>query len=108
MARLIVLFRSVGEVYRQQGKLIEALAMHEEVLRVRAAVFGLKHLDTASTQENIGVVLGSQGKHAEALEMFSKALKTRKKALSPEHSLVARVKVCPNMFHRAGRMRVSL
>ena len=41
-------FCSIGEVYRQQGKLIEALTMHEEVLRVRAAVFGLEHPDVAA------------------------------------------------------------
>ena len=107
LQRVIAPFGSIAEVYCQQGKLIEALAMHEEVLRVRAAVFGLEHLDTASTQENIGVVLGSQGKHAEALEMISKAHKTREKTLGPEHSLMARGKVCPNLLHRAAYCHAS-
>ena len=49
MSRVIALFGSIAEVYRQQGKLIEALAMHEEVLWVRAAVFGLEHPDLATT-----------------------------------------------------------
>ena len=49
MAQCIALFFSIGEIYRKQGKLNEALTMHEEVLRVRASVFGLEHLNTAKT-----------------------------------------------------------
>ena len=49
MAQCIALFCSIGEIYRKQGKLNEALTMHEEVLQVRASVFGLEHPFVANT-----------------------------------------------------------
>ena len=52
-------------------------------------MLGLEHLDTATTQNNIGVVLKNQGKYPEALEMYDKCLKTREKLLGRNNLDVA-------------------
>ena len=40
---------NIASVRRKQGKLAEALQMHQEVLRVRVATLGPEHLDVAKT-----------------------------------------------------------
>ena len=40
---------NIAVVLHKQGKLAEAMEMHEEVLRVRVATLGPEHLDVAKT-----------------------------------------------------------
>ena len=41
---------SIANVYYSQAKYPEALKMHEDVLAIRVAKFGLEHLHVARTQ----------------------------------------------------------
>ena len=112
MAQCIALFCSIGEIYRKQGKLNEALTMHEEVLRVRASVFGLEHLDVATTKHkyadhfglhflapmfvflcSIGAVYYAQGKYDDALATWKDVLQVQEKTLGLEHPEPAKTKV---------------
>ena len=58
-------------------------------LEIEIRVLGHEHLDTATTQNNLGIVLTKQGKYPEALEMYDRCLKTREKVLGRNHPDVA-------------------
>ena len=90
---LVSLFAcSMAIVYEQQGKYMEALPMHHEVLQIRSKTFGPEHPDVASTYSNIGVVYRQQGQYPEALGMYQKCLEIEEKTYGREHPLVADTK----------------
>jgi tetratricopeptide (TPR) repeat protein len=58
-------------------------------LDIQEKVFGLEHLDVATTYNNIGAIYSDQGEYAKALEYLDKSLAIEEKVLGLEHPEVA-------------------
>ena len=78
---------------QEQRKLTEALRLFYKVLKWYQRIYSPNHVDTATTQNNIGVMLQKQDKYLEVLEMYNKCLKTHEKVLGCNHLHVADTKV---------------
>ena len=59
--------------------------MHQQALKGKEKVLGLKYPDTLASVSNLGLVLESQGKHKEAEVMHQRVLKGREKVLGPKY-----------------------
>merc|ERR1712023_529940 len=79
----------MANVYDDQGKYDEALAMHEKSLSIRLKKLGDDHPDVASTYNNMANVYQKQGKYEEALAMYEKTLLIDLKKLGGDHPLIA-------------------
>ena len=88
--RMSVLMCSIGLVYSEQSKLVEALDYYKRSLKIYLRVHGPDHPNVATTQNNIGEVYREQAKFPEALKMYQKSLATNEKVFGPEHLLVAK------------------
>jgi len=66
---------NIGYVYRNQGKIKEALAYHGRSLKIREEIGGKSGI--ANSLNNIGVIYSDQGQVKEALAYFSRSLKIR-------------------------------
>jgi len=82
-------FTRMGILFWKQGKLEEALTMHQEALDIRLKALGPDHTDTADSYNNIALVLNDQGKLEEALALYQLALDIKLKALGPDHTNTA-------------------
>src|SRR5436305_11554752 len=60
--------------YASQGKYDGAVAYYERLLRITEKAFGVDHINTASTINNLGLTYDSQGKYDEAIAQYEKAL----------------------------------
>ena len=67
----------------------DALLFDRKSLSFNEKTFGLNHIDTATSYNNIGIVYYSQGDYENALEYSFKALHIREKILGPNHPDVA-------------------
>ena len=72
------LFNDMGYVHGALGRCQKALEYQEKALDIRKALFGEKHLDTASSYNSIGGSYYRLGRYQEALEYEEKALGIRK------------------------------
>ena len=77
---------SLGNLYADQGKLVEAEAMYSRALQGCEEALGPKHTSTLSTVNNLGLLYADQGKLAEAEAMYSRALQGKEEALGPKHT----------------------
>jgi tetratricopeptide (TPR) repeat protein len=76
-----------GNLYTDQGKLVEAEQMYKRALQGNEAALGAEHISTLKTVYNLGILYYNQGKLAKAEQMFERALQGRKAALGTEHTL---------------------
>jgi serine/threonine-protein kinase len=72
-----------GELRREQGKLDEAIAAHEEALARRRRLFGERSLPVAEVQNDLALSLMNRGDTARAGELFQAALTTRRALQAP-------------------------
>ena len=83
-------YNNIGEVYKAQGRLSEALEMYERCQTMMREVLGEEafetHLDVAYTDHNIGKVHHAQNHLPEALEMFKHSLDITRDKLGEEVS----------------------
>ena len=77
---------SLGNLYADQGKLVEAEAMYSRALQGCEEALGPKHTSTLSTVNNLGLLYADQGKLAEAEAMYSRALQGKEEALGLKHT----------------------
>ncbi len=82
-------YNNMATVYEAQGRLGEALELHEKSLAIMIKVLGPEHADVATSYNNMAIVYEAQGRLGEALELFEKSLAIRIKVLGPEHADVA-------------------
>jgi tetratricopeptide (TPR) repeat protein len=74
--------------YLQQtvhGKLDEAKAIFERILKIEEKSLGPHHLSTMITRHSLGFVLSDLGKHEEAIFNYKRVLKVFDKKLGPKH-----------------------
>ncbi|KAK7177848.1 NB-ARC and TPR domain protein [Paraphaeosphaeria sporulosa] len=77
---------NLGDLYANQGKLVEAEAMYSRALQGKEEALGPKHTSTLDTVNNLGMLYANQGKLAEAEAMYSRALQGYEEALGPKHT----------------------
>ncbi|KAL5371635.1 hypothetical protein DPSP01_014120 [Paraphaeosphaeria sporulosa] len=76
---------SLGDLYRNQGKLAEAEAMYDRALQGREEALGARHTSTLDTVNNLGLLYADQGRLVEAEAMYDRALQGREEALGSRH-----------------------
>ncbi len=74
----------LGETYNDDGRYPEALDAHQRALSLRDRSLGPKHLDLATSYNNIALVY-QYGKFKKALEYHQRALAIREEVLNPKH-----------------------
>jgi len=79
----------LGTVRSRQGRHDEAIAMMQQALEMRRALFGHDHPDTTITLSNLGVVFSEAGRPAEARLHISEALEIDRVILGPDHPSLA-------------------
>lgn len=65
---------NIGVVYKNQGKLTDALRYYYQALEMRKKTLPLNHTDIAKSLANIGVVLKTQEKYNDSLRYFRQSL----------------------------------
>jgi tetratricopeptide (TPR) repeat protein len=78
---------SLGLLYADQGKLIEAEQMYQWALQGYEKAWGPEHTSTLDTVNSLGNLYVDQGKLIEAEQMYQRALQGKEKAWGPEHTL---------------------
>ncbi|KAL5353528.1 hypothetical protein ACLOAV_001565 [Pseudogymnoascus australis] len=76
----------LGDLYADQGKLVEAEQMYQRALQGKEKAWGPEHTSTLSTVNNLGLLYADQGKLVEAEQMYQRALQGKEKAWGPEHT----------------------
>ncbi|KAL8789524.1 MAG: hypothetical protein Q9213_001137 [Squamulea squamosa] len=76
---------SLGILYADQGKHVEAEKMYRRALDGKEKAWGAEHTSTLDTVNNLGNLYSDQGKMAEAEEMYMRALKGYEKVWGTEH-----------------------
>ena len=80
---------NLAELYRAQGKYVEAEPLHRRALAIREKALGPEHPAVATNLNNLAELYREQGKYAKAEPLNQRALAIREKALGPEHPAVA-------------------
>ncbi|MCB9754042.1 MAG: tetratricopeptide repeat protein [Myxococcales bacterium] len=82
-------YNSLARALYYQHRFDEALALHQEALRIRRAQLGEQHPDTATSYNNIGAVYRAMGDNERALEQFERALEIRRATVGEQHPYTA-------------------
>ncbi|PQE18241.1 Tetratricopeptide-like helical domain protein [Rutstroemia sp. NJR-2017a BBW] len=81
---LYLVFHKLGNLYSDQGKLVEAETMYLRALEGCEKALGPDHISTLDTVNNLGILYSDQGKLAEAETMYLRALEGYENALGLE------------------------
>ncbi len=87
--QLALRWESEAAQLEAQAQYAQALAIRQDILRIRRTVLGEEHLQTATSYNNVGFNLYAQGKAAEAASFLHKALEIFRKVLGEEHPITA-------------------
>jgi cellulose biosynthesis protein BcsQ/tetratricopeptide (TPR) repeat protein len=89
----------LGELYRREGKLRQALAALEESLSLRQRSLGEDHADTLASKTNLAGALRQQGRLDEAQFLDECILEARERMLGTEHfdTLTARANLAATL-----------
>ncbi|KAM3074278.1 hypothetical protein ACMFMF_006294 [Clarireedia jacksonii] len=77
---------NLGNLYADQGKLVEAEQMYQRALQGYEKAWGPEHTSTLDTVNNLGILYADQGKLVEAEQMYQRALQGKEKAWGLEHT----------------------
>ncbi|PMD18044.1 HET-domain-containing protein [Hyaloscypha hepaticicola] len=77
---------SLGYLFNDQSKLVEAELMCQRALQGYEKAWGPEHTSTLDTVNNLAVLYATQGKLVEAELMYQRALQGYEKAWGPEHT----------------------
>ncbi|KAJ5491643.1 Disease resistance protein [Penicillium diatomitis] len=77
---------SLGLLYADQGRLLEAEAMFKQALEGKEKAWGREHTSTLGIVNNLGVLYADQGRLQEAEAMYERALEGKEKALGRGHT----------------------
>ena len=72
-------------VYDSQGKYDEVIAQYERALWIYKNAFGVNHINTANTINNLRLTYDSQGKYDEAIAQYERALRIYENAFGVDH-----------------------
>jgi tetratricopeptide (TPR) repeat protein len=87
--RLATALNNLAELYRVQGKYVDAEPLYRRSLAIREKVLGPEHPDVAASFNNQALLYRVQGRYADAVLLHKRALAIWEKALGPEHPNVA-------------------
>jgi tetratricopeptide (TPR) repeat protein len=85
-AIMFIAIGSVGNLYADYNKLVEAEHMFKKALQGKEKAFGPTHPLTLNTINNLGMIYRKQGKPVEAEHMYKQALQGYKEAFRPTYS----------------------
>ena len=90
--------------YAAAGRQAEAIALHEETLKLREAKLGPDHPDTLGSRNNLANAYRAAGRTAEAIALHEGTLKLRRRSWAPTtpHTLIAAT-TWPSPTRIAGR-----
>ena len=71
--------------YGALGRFGEAVALYEEILRLRVRVLGSEHPDTLESGNNLALGFRDLGRYEEAFELDEETLRIRERVLGSEH-----------------------
>jgi tetratricopeptide (TPR) repeat protein len=71
---------NLGNLYKNQGKMVEAEEMYMRALEGYEKAWGAEHTSTLTMVNNLGNLYANQDKMVEAEEMYMRALEGYKKA----------------------------
>jgi tetratricopeptide (TPR) repeat protein len=99
----------LGELYRREGKLTQAMACFEESLSLRQRGMGEDHPDTLQSQSNLAGVLRQQGQLDDAQFLEECIVESRERLLGAEHldTLAARANLAATLAQQ-GRSAEAL
>jgi tetratricopeptide (TPR) repeat protein len=99
----------LGEMYRRENKLRQALACFEESMVLRQRAMGEDHADTLISKSNLAAVLRQQGQVDEAQFLEECVVESRERLLGAEHldTLAARANLAATLA-RQGRTAEAL
>ena len=99
----------LGELYRREGRLRQALACFEEGMSLRQRGLGADHPDTLASQANLAGVLRLQGQLDEAQFLEECIVEARERLLGAEHpeTLAARANLAATLAQQ-GRAAEAL
>ncbi len=80
---------NIAELYRLQGRYLEAQPLYLQALAIRKNLFGDEHPDIAQALNNIAALYFLQGSYTEAEQKYLEALALWKRLLGDEHPDVA-------------------
>jgi len=75
----------LGELCRDQGKLIEAKQMYQRALQSSEKMLGEEHILMLRIVNNLGLLYNDQGKLTEAERMYQRALEGKEKTLGLDY-----------------------
>jgi tetratricopeptide (TPR) repeat protein len=84
-AGILAAINQLGNLYMDQGELIDAEKMYQEALQGIEKALGAEHTLTLAVVNNLGAPYEKQGKLAEAETMYKRALQGYEKAWGPDH-----------------------
>ncbi|CAF2826760.1 unnamed protein product [Rotaria sp. Silwood2] len=82
-------YNHIGWIRKQQGKLSEAWAYHEDALQILHEHLTPTHPCLAITYNYIGLLYSTMNDHSRALDCLEKALEIQEKVLKPNHPHLA-------------------
>ena len=99
----------LGELYRREGKLRQALDCFEESMALRQRGLGEDHADTLASKANLAVALRMQGRLDEAQFLEECVVEARQRLLGAEHldTLAARANLAATLAQQ-GRIAEAL
>ncbi len=80
---------SLAELYRAQGRYVEAEPLYQRSLEILEKTLGTEHRNVATGLNNLAILYYAQGRYVDAEPLFKRSLEIREKALGPEHPDVA-------------------
>jgi tetratricopeptide (TPR) repeat protein len=78
-------YHNLGDLYSDQGKLVEAEQMYQRALQGYEQAWGPEHMSTLNTVNNLGNLYADQGKLVEAEQMYQRALQGHEKAVGVDN-----------------------
>jgi len=82
---LALLAGSVGAYFQSDGQYDEVIAQYKRALKVNEKAFGVGHINTANTINNLGLIYDSQGKYDESIAQYERALRIYEKTFGVDH-----------------------
>ncbi len=79
-------FHNLGDLYADQGKMIEAEKMYQRALDEYEKAWGPEHTSTLNTVNNLGNLYKNQGKLMKAKKMYQRTLKEYEMLRDSTHS----------------------
>ncbi|CZR52934.1 related to calcium-independent phospholipase A2 [Phialocephala subalpina] len=98
-------YHNLGDLYADQGKLVEGEQMYQRALQGFEKAWGPEHTSTLDTVNNLGILYKNQGKLAEAEQMYQRGLSGYEKALGADHtSTLPTVNNLGNLYYSQGKL----